>query len=157
MAVKPPDAPQVLEEIKALAAVQFIHLPDLLTFTRRGDLDSAWDERDGELHVVPPAGDHLHYRQRESRLSALVHAYGQREGVDPARYEVADARFPRAVVLRLTPGPEPVTVCPQCGSNDGDGTGKLDGMLAHWQDPTGSGWQCLNPECHWQSEDDLIE
>lgn len=157
MAITPPTAPQVLEQIKALAAVQFIHLPDLLTFTRRGDLDSAWDERDGELHYVPAAGDHLHYRQRESQLRALVHAYGQREGVDPARYQVPDPRFPRAVVLRLTPGPDAVKVCPACGATDAEGPGKLDGMLDRWQDPTGSGWQCHNPSCHWMGEDDEIE
>lgn len=156
MTVTPPSALDVLEQIRGVAAQQFIHPPDLLTTDRRGDLEGAWDERDGAVHWVPACGDHLHYRHRAQRLTGLVRVYPDRAGAEPDRIHVPDPRFPRSVVLRITPA-APVHRCPACGATDTEGDDPLDAMLQRWQDPTGSGWQCLNPECYWLGEDDEIE
>jgi len=151
-------ADDLLGELRSLALMQYVRMAELLTTDHRGNIDGAWlwmSTGLAEPQWVPTAKNNLDTRHLAQRLASVLKLYAEHPDHERARLVVAP-RWPRCleVALAVTPA---LKVCPQCGANDGDGTGKLDGMLASWQDPTGSGWQCLNPECHWQSEDDLIE
>lgn len=147
----PRPAHEVLQEIRAVCALQYPHHPDLLTTDRRGHLEAAWATTEStDPRHLPRRADHRLFREREQRLLGLVHQYATHPGRDTHRVEAPDPRFPHAQIIHLSP---PVKVCPQCGANDGDGTGRLDGLLERWHDPTGSGWQCHNTTCFWFAAD----
>lgn len=143
-------APDLLEEIRTVCTLQYAQAPDLLTTDRRGRLEAAWTTDDTTCRRVLERGDNRQYREREQRLLGLVNRYTQHPDADPDRATTPDPRFPRSVVLRLTP---PVTRCPQCGATDTEGTGALDGLLDRWHDTEGSGWQCHNTACQWYAVD----
>lgn len=153
MSVPPRTADDLLAELRSLARLQYNALPDLITADRRGNIDGAWSLDGYDPQWVPPAKDNLNTRQYAVRLAAVLRMYAAHPDREGDRLRT-DPLFPRCVELSVAPA---LVTCPQCGANNGNGTGKLDGFLADWQDPTGSGWQCLNPACQWHSETGVIE
>lgn len=148
-------ADSLLSELRSLATLQYGRLPDLLSADRRGNIDGAWQLPGNPLgpQWLPVVGRNLDTDQRAIRLGAALRIYAVHPDRDRARLAVNPV-FSRCVEVSLAPD---TNVCPQCGANDGDGEGKLDGLLERWHDPTGSGWQCHNPSCQWHSQDGEIE